>query len=124
MSGTFSFGRNKRLAGREVFAGLFRKGSVLYRSAALTVIGQTVATTGRFGVVVSRRVGKAHERNRLKRVLREAYRHAQEAVDDLDLIVQLTAKSLREDHVLSAFTDFLRLRRHSKSKVLRCTPHP
>ena len=68
------FPRTSRLLTSEDFDRVFREGTA-WRSPTLLVIA---APTGlgfpRLGLVVSRKVGKAHDRNRLKRVVREAFR--------------------------------------------------
>jgi ribonuclease P protein component len=47
----------------------------------------------RLGLVVSRRIGGAIQRNRWKRLLREAFRHAQAELPALDLVCVARAQS-------------------------------
>jgi ribonuclease P protein component len=47
----------------------------------------------RLGLVVSRRVGGAAQRNRWKRLLREAFRHVHDELPALDLVCVVRAQS-------------------------------
>jgi ribonuclease P protein component len=47
----------------------------------------------RLGLVVSRRVGGAAQRNRWKRLLREAFRHVQDELPAFDLVCVVRAQS-------------------------------
>lgn len=86
------FPRDVRLNHAREFDRVFRSASVRRRSGALRL--SAVANrmqTARLGLVVSKRaLRRAHQRNRAKRVLREAFRHLRRDLPAMDIVVQVT----------------------------------
>lgn len=88
MSRSARFTRNQRLVKsaefQRVFDQAFRCGS-----SAFTVLVRSGAPTGaRLGLVISTRCARsAVGRNRLKRLIRESFRHNQERLAGLDIVV-------------------------------------
>jgi ribonuclease P protein component len=78
----------------------------------------------RLGLSVSRRVGKAHRRNRIKRLLREAFRLEQHnLVGSLDLIIVVTPHEPRPlDDYRNLLIDAARQLDAHWSKKQRDTP--
>jgi ribonuclease P protein component len=75
----FDFGRSRRLRKHPEFASAQRRGGrVATRHFTLLVAAQLSRAdrleTPRLGVVVARKIGKAVQRNRVKRVCRECFR--------------------------------------------------
>ena len=91
MAERFTFPRSRRLSGREAFARVF-EGKVRRSRGPLTVYGlPNDAGWPRLGLSVSRRVGNAVQRNRIKRLLREAFRLVQHELPrayDLVIVVR------------------------------------
>jgi len=72
----FSFPATERLSGRQEFAGTLKDGRKI-SGENLTLYYLRVEGEGRkFGVIVGKRAGGAVARNRIKRILRESYRHS------------------------------------------------
>lgn len=72
-----SFKRDQRLSGRLVFANAFERGVRAARGPLVVFAVRNVLKRSRWGLSVSRRVGTAVARNRIKRLLREAIRLSQ-----------------------------------------------
>jgi len=85
--GSCSFSRAERIRSKKEFQGLKIRGSV-FRTRQLLFNFSPETPLPRFGFVVTKRVGNAVRRNRVKRWLREAFRQNKEGLAaPLDLVV-------------------------------------
>lgn len=76
----FSLGKNKRLAGSKAFKAVLA-GRLRFSNELLTLyMAQNNCGYPRVGICVGKSLGKAVLRNRLKRLLREAFRRSQEQI--------------------------------------------
>lgn len=83
-----SFPRSHRLLAKAEFDHVFDKALKINQKHVLILFKPNHKQHARLGVIVSKRV--AHDavvRNRIKRVVRESFRHYQSKLDDLDIIV-------------------------------------
>jgi ribonuclease P protein component len=90
--GRRTFGRVDRLRSSREFQHVSRRGRRATSGSFVVIVAPRAGATGderaRFGLTVSRRVGGAVVRNRVKRRLREWFRHsAARAVAGLDWVV-------------------------------------
>jgi len=69
-----AYPRACRIRKRAEFDQVFRRGEGRHTPHFRTVVAPSSAEWSRLGLVVSRKVGKAHDRNRVKRLLREYFR--------------------------------------------------
>lgn len=88
MSGRYAFPQSERLRRRKDFERVYREGSKRVGQAFICYTVRHEGQGRRFGCAVSRRVGRAVTRNRVKRYLREIYRtHRPQIPADLHLVV-------------------------------------
>ncbi len=99
-----SFKRNRRIADAGLFAEVLKNGKRL-ASGSLVFKQQPARQAGQLGLSIAKRhLKRAVDRNRVKRIVREAYRLGPESLQAIDLVVLLsrapanirTAKGRRE----------------------------
>lgn len=85
----FTFPKSRRLLQRRDFARVGNRGKKLAGKFLYIDLLETTIHTGRLGITVTKRFGDSPERNRFKRIVREAYRLAQKRLPEgYDLIVK------------------------------------
>ncbi|MFQ5900715.1 MAG: ribonuclease P protein component [Thermodesulfobacteriota bacterium] len=70
----YSFPKVERLLDRREFQQVFRQGKRYHSRNFIIVVKHHDEGTRRIGIITGKKVGKAHKRNRFKRLLREFYR--------------------------------------------------
>ncbi len=92
----FSFSKVERLRKRPEFLHLSDVGRILHTAHFIVVWCDTTSCRSRLGVTVSRKVGKAVERNRIKRLIREYFRQNKEKFKkaDYNIIAKRGAQGL------------------------------
>lgn len=99
-----TYPRKHRLITKEDFKSVFDKCTKINQKHLLLLVKPNQHTYARLGLVVGKRVAnKAVARNRIKRVIRESFRHHYDNVKGMDIIViarhacdKLTKHKLRE----------------------------
>ncbi len=91
----------ERLKSNRDFARVFRQGKQWRRPLLLICVRPNRRNVNRFGVTCSRQVGTAVERNRLKRCLRESWRHlAAQMKLGYDVVLVASASALSAKQTL------------------------
>lgn len=84
----YAYPRELRLLTPSDFTPVFNN-PVVATSPAFTILAiKNTRQTPRLGLTIAKkRVKKAHARNRLKRLIRESFRHKQQQLPDIDIVV-------------------------------------
>ncbi len=87
---------------------MFKARAKTFRRPPVRILGKpNRMRTARLGLVIAKRViPKAHDRNRIKRLLRDSFRRRRSALPAWDLVVQLSNRADPED-IRSAFDQLL-----------------
>lgn len=95
LSRPLGFPPSVRLNDTRDFNRVFRHADLRKRHGALRIAAVANRMhSARIGVIVPKRaVRKAAERNRIKRVLREEFRHRRRALPAMDIIIQVVARA-------------------------------
>jgi len=112
--GSYSFPKAERLLKRADFLRLSRSGKKIRTRFFIAAVLDGTKENNRIGITVSKRVGKAVERNRIKRLIREYYRHRRKTLSgnrDINIIARKYVKFLSNSKVVEALDElFARLK--------------
>ena len=105
-SSPFTFPRSRRLTHRRQYLACYQTGRRFHSPTFLFFVRKREEDGGgvRFGTAVSKKIGNAVRRNRVKRLLREFFRHhLQDIQADLDIVAvpkrHIQVRELRYDFV-------------------------
>jgi len=87
VAGPRSFPKALRLRRRRQFLSIQRDGTRRHTAHLVFIRGRAETDLPRLGVTVSARVGNSVRRNRIKRLLREVFRHQRTNLAPCDLVV-------------------------------------
>lgn len=88
------FGSDARLKRRTDFRRIQSKGRRVHTTSFIVVLSPTQAPAGRLGITVTKKVGNAPARNRIKRVVREVFRRNRELFPAENDIVFIAKRNL------------------------------
>jgi ribonuclease P protein component len=109
--GTFSFQKADRILARADFVRLARSGRKAADRYFIFIYSPGLTNRSRIGITVSKKVGKATRRNRIKRLAREFFRqnrHRLKHARDINVIAKPEAAALSTDQVFSSFEALFR----------------
>ncbi|MBT3388596.1 MAG: ribonuclease P protein component [Desulfobacula sp.] len=87
----FYFPKKSRILKRSQFLYLSEHGKKIYTDSFIALVMQSEAPNNRIGITVSKKIGNAVERNRIKRIIREYFRHHKEMISgpkDINIIAK------------------------------------
>ncbi len=96
--GSFSFSKKERLLKRKDFVNLNRSGRRIYSKNFLIIIDKNGMEFSRLGITVTKKIGKAVKRNRIKRLVREFFRLNKEKLPkgyDISIIARADVSGLK-----------------------------
>ena len=111
VAGPRSFPKALRLRRRRQFLSIQRDGTRRHTTHLVFIRGRGETDLPRLGVTVSARVGNSVRRNRIKRLLREVFRHQRTNLAPCDLVViaKSGAGELTYDQAVREFSEALGL---------------
>jgi len=97
----FSLPKDVRLLKRAQFLTLSKQGKKIHTGYFIAAVLDGTGQNNRIGITVSKKVGNAVERNRIKRIIREYFRHRKDSltgIRDINIIARkgLTTLSNRQ----------------------------
>lgn len=109
--GAFSFPRGQRLLKTKDFRRLFQDGKSFHSGNFIVLYAPNGLGRSRLGVTVSKRVGRAVTRNRVKRMVREHFRHQKAVLTDtydVNVIAKNSASQLSSQEIREALNAIVR----------------
>ena len=106
----FSFPKENRLRKRSEFVALSNRGKKVHTGAFLAIFETSERGKKRIGITVSKKVGNAVTRNRIKRVTRECFRlnkHLLKYDLDINIIAKRSASDLSTEQIFAQQKDLL-----------------
>ncbi|MFC1829944.1 ribonuclease P protein component [Thermodesulfobacteriota bacterium] len=100
---SFSFTKEDRILKRQMFLRMAKFGKRVHGKHFVAVFCPSRVARTRLGITVSKKVGPAVKRNRIKRITREYFRlnrHGITGIWDINIIAKESAADLPSDQVL------------------------
>jgi ribonuclease P protein component len=104
----FSFKKEDRILKRSQFQELTRSGRKIENDSLIALILPGQFNRSRLGITVTRKVGNAAKRNRIKRLVREYFRLNRQYFNqnwDINIIAKKRAVDLSSEKVLASLQD-------------------
>ena len=113
-----SFPRVVRLTQSRQYDAVFKHRKLTFRRSPLRLLCKpNRMPSARIGLVIAKRmVAKAHDRNRIKRTIRDMFRQERRSLPHWDLVVQLTEPCTATQVRAAMKQLFQEIRRHDASK--------
>ncbi len=99
----FSYPKTSRLLKRSQFLKLSTKGKKIHTGSFIAIALKGEKTNHRIGITVSKKVGNAVERNRIKRIIREYIRHKKDflpGILDINIIAKKSLSGLENSRII------------------------
>ena len=99
----FCLPKKVRLLKRAQFLTLSKQGIKIHTGIFIAIVLKGKTLNNRIGITVSKKVGNAVERNRIKRIIREYFRHNKESIsgpNDLSIIARKGLTSLSNGQIV------------------------
>ena len=90
----YSFGKNQRIRKRRDYQAIYQEGKRVHSKSFIILFKPNNEGTTRFGITVSKKVGNAVRRNRIKRLLREYFRLNRDLFRDSTDVVVIARKDI------------------------------
>jgi ribonuclease P protein component len=115
--------KDRRLAKRREFVHVYETGQKLFSRYAVLFFAGNALSRSRIGITATKKLGKAHDRNRLKRWTRETYRRLRGplGIDARSLDIVVNVKPNAAD---ATFQDFSRDLRRVLERVVSDARRP
>ena len=99
----FCLPKTERLRKRAQFLTLSKQGKKVYTDCFIAIVHDSTAQNNRLGITVSKKVGNAVRRNRIKRLVREYFRTSRTNISgpkDINIIARKGLTSLSNKQIL------------------------
>ncbi|MDD5722282.1 MAG: ribonuclease P protein component [Syntrophales bacterium] len=106
-----SFGKKERVRKRTQYLNIYRRGGRVHSNNFIVILSPNPSGEKRLGVAVTKKVGNAVKRNRIKRLLKEFFRLNKDGLPDskdMVIIVKKDVSSLKYQDVCLELLDLLR----------------
>jgi len=99
----FCFPKKVRLLKRAQFLTLSKQGEKVHTDCFLAIVLKGTGHNNRVGITISKKIGNAVERNRIKRIIREYFRHNKENIsgpNDMNIIAKKGMTTLSNRQII------------------------
>jgi len=106
-----SFGKKERVRKRKNYLKIYQRGARVHSSNFTVILNPNPSEEKRLGVAVSKKVGNAVKRNRIKRLLREFFRLNKDRIPDsrdMVIIAKRDVSSLKYQDVCLELAELLK----------------